>query len=145
MVTVDEGEVDFLVSSPVVYPTQCGYTVKNPAGEVVIDETSTSEAPPSTLNYVICESTASSVAEAESTDSSISIFPNPVNTTAQLQGLSPDEAWEVDILTIDGKLIHRQNGVGNRVLNVSNIPAGFYAVQVSRSNGTTNVLRLVKE
>ena len=34
MVTVNEGEVDFLVSSPVVYPTQCGYTVKNPAGEV---------------------------------------------------------------------------------------------------------------
>ena len=144
MVTVDEGEVDFLVSSPVVYPTQCGYTAKNPAGEVVIDETSTSEAPPSTLNFVICETTASNVAEEEVAGGSISIFPNPVNTTAQLQGLGASEAWEIDVLSIDGKLIHRLNGVGNGMLDVSNIPAGFYAVQVNRSNGTTSVLRFLK-
>jgi hypothetical protein len=145
MVTVNEGEVDFLVSSPVVYPTQCGYTVKNPEGEVVIDETSTSEAPPSTLNFVICESTASSVSEAESTEPSISIFPNPVRTTAQLQGLRTNEAWKVDVLSIDGQVIHRQNGVGNGTLDVSSLPAGFYAVHVNRAAGTTHVLRLVKK
>ena len=144
MVTVDEGEVDFLVSSPVVYPTQCGYTVKNPAGEVVIDETSTSEAPPNTLNFVICESTASNVAEEEVAGGFISIFPNPVNSTAQLQGLSANEAWEANILSIDGKMIHRLNGVGNGMLDVSSLPAGVYAVHVNRAAGTTHVLRFLK-
>jgi hypothetical protein len=145
MVTVDEGEVDFLVSSPVVYPTQCGYTVKNPAGEVVIDETSTSEAPANTLNFVICESTASNVAEEEVAGGFISIFPNPVNSTAQLQGLSANQAWEANILSIDGKMIHRLNGVGNETLDVSHLPAGVYALHVVLSNGLTDVLRLVKK
>ena len=144
MVTVNEGEVDFLVSSPVVYPTQCGYTVKNPEGDIVIDETSTSEAPPSTLNFVICESTASDLSEEEVAGGSISIFPNPVNTTAQLLGFSANEVWEANILTVDGKVIHRQNGAGNGTLDVSSLPAGFYAVHVNRAAGTTHVLRFLK-
>ncbi|MBO73940.1 MAG: hypothetical protein CMD33_01555 [Flavobacteriales bacterium] len=144
MVTVEEGEVDFLVSSPVVYPTQCGYTVKNPEGDIIIDETNTNEAPPSTLNYVICESTASSVTEAESTDRSISIFPNPVFTTAQLQGFRADDAWEVDILNLQGQVVHQQSGVGNGNLDVSNIPDGIYAVQLKQSDSDTQVLRFLK-
>ena len=143
VVTVDEGEVDFLVTAPIVYPTQCGYTVKNPEGDIVIDESSTNEAPPSTLNYVICESTASSVAEAESTNPSISIFPNPVNTTAQLQGLSANEAWEVDILNLQGKVVRQLNGVGNDVLDATELPSGVYTVLL-RSLGTVRTLRMVK-
>jgi uncharacterized surface protein with fasciclin (FAS1) repeats/plastocyanin len=143
MVTVDEGEVDFLVSSPVVYPTQCGYTVKNPEGDIVIDESSTNETPPSTLNYVICESAASSVAEAESTDPSISIFPNPVSTTAQLQGLSANEAWEVDILNLQGKVVRQLNGAGNGVFDATELPSGVYTILL-RSSGTVRTLRMVK-
>ncbi|MAI23397.1 MAG: hypothetical protein CL828_05005 [Crocinitomicaceae bacterium] len=145
MVTVDEGEVDFLVSSPVVYPTQCGYTVKNPEGDIIIDETNTNEAPPSTLNYVICESTASSATEAESTDRSISIFPNPVFTTAQLQGFRADDAWEVDIMNLQGQVVHQQSGLGNGILDVSNIPAGIYAVQLKQSDSVVKVLRFLKD
>jgi hypothetical protein len=145
VVTVDEGEVDFLVTAPIVYPTQCGYTVKNPEGDIVIDESSTNGVPPSTLNYVICESTASSVTQAESTDPSISIFPNPVGTTAQLQGLSANEAWEVDILSIDGKVTHRQSGIGNGVLDVSHLPAGLYALHLNRINQEPKVLRFLKK
>ena len=66
MVTVDEGEVDFIVSAPIVYPTQCGYTVRNPEGDIIINESSTNEAPQSTLNYVICENTTSNFTESES-------------------------------------------------------------------------------
>jgi hypothetical protein len=119
--------------------------VKNPAGEVVIDETSTSEAPASTLNFVICESTASDVAQTEAAVARLSIFPNPVSTTAQLQGLRTNEAWEAKILSVDGNVIHRQNGVGNGTLDMSSLPAGFYAVHVIRYNGLTDVLRLVKK
>jgi hypothetical protein len=119
--------------------------VKNPEGDIVIDESSTNETPPSTLNYVICESAASSVAEAESTDPSISIFPNPVSTTAQLQGLSANEAWEVDILSIDGKVTHQQNGIGSGIVDVSHLPAGLYALQLNRINQEPKVLRFLKK
>jgi hypothetical protein len=68
-----------------------------------------------------------------------------VNTTAQLLGFSANEVWEANILTVDGKVIHRQNGAGNGTLDVSHLPAGFYAVHVIRSNGLTDVLRLVKK
>jgi uncharacterized surface protein with fasciclin (FAS1) repeats/plastocyanin len=143
MVTVNEGEVDFLVSSPVVYPTQCGYTVKNPAGEVVIDETSTSEAPPNTLNFVICESTASDIAEEVVAGASISLFPNPVSSTSQLQGFRVDEAWEVQVFSLLGKLVHSQSGVGNGLLNVADLPSGLYTVLV-RFSGTQQKLQLLK-
>lgn len=143
MVTVNEGEVDFLVSSPVVYPTQCGYTVKNPAGEVVIDETSTSEAPPNTLNFVICESTASDIAEEVVAGASISLFPNPVSSTSQLQGFRVDEAWEVQVFSLLGKLVHSQSGVGNGLLNVADLPSGLYTV-LFRFSGTQQKLQLIK-
>ena len=143
MVTVNEGEVDFLVSSPVVYPTQCGYTVKNPAGEVVIDETSTSEAPPNTFNFVICESTASDIAEEVVAGASISLFPNPVSSTSQLQGFRVDEAWEVQVFSLLGKLVHSQSGVGNGLLNVADLPSGLYTVLV-RFSGTQQKLQLIK-
>lgn len=143
MVTVDEGEVDFLVSSPVVYPTQCGYTVKNPEGDIIIDETNTNEAPPSTLNYVICETTASLIGEAEVSNTRISLYPNPVTAVTQLQGLGEFEAWEAEILSIDGKIVHRQRGVGNGTLDVATLPNGLYTVHL-QSDARRRALRFVK-
>ena len=143
MVTVDEGEVDFLVSPPVVYPTQCGYTVKNPEGDIIIDETNTNEAPPSTLNYVICETTASLIGEAEVSNTPISLYPNPVTAVTQLQGLGEFEAWEAEILSIDGKIVHRQRGVGNGTLDVATLPNGLYTVHL-QSDARRRALRFVK-
>ena len=143
MVTVDEGEVDFVVNAPVVFPTQCGYTVKNPEGDTVIDETSPNESPSSTLNYVICESTASDIAEEVVAGASISLFPNPVSSTSQLQGFRVDEAWEVQVFSLLGKLVHSQSGVGNGLLNVADLPSGLYTVLV-RFSGTQQKLQLIK-
>lgn len=143
MVTVDEGEVDFLVSSPVVYPTQCGYTVKNAEGDIIIDETNTNEAPPSTLNYVICETTASLIGEAEVSNTPISLYPNPVTAVTQFQGLGDLEAWEAEILSIDGKIVHRQRGVGNGTLDVATLPNGLYTVHL-QSDTRRRALRFVK-
>ncbi|MGB1122022.1 MAG: fasciclin domain-containing protein [Flavobacteriales bacterium] len=143
VVTVDEGEVDFLVTTPIVYPTQCGYTVKNPEGDIVIDESSTNQAPQSTLNYVICESSTSSLTEAGSTNQPISIFPNPVEAVAQLQGLDANEAWEVQILSVDGQVVHRQRGLGNGTLDVVTLPNGLYTVHL-QSDNRRRALRFVK-
>ena len=117
--------------------------MKNPEGDIVIDESSTNEVPQSTLNYVICESSASSVTAAESTDRSISIFPNPVNTTAQLQGLGANDAWVVDILNLQGKVVRKLNGAGNGELDATELPSGVYTILL-RSSGTMHTLRMIK-
>ena len=143
MVTVDEGEIDFLVNAPVVFPTQCGYTVKNPEGDTVIDETNTNESPSSTLNYVICETTASQIGEEEVSNTPITLYPNPVTAVTQLQGLGDFEAWEVQILSVGGQVVHRQRGVGNGTLEVATLPNGLYTVHL-QSDTRRRALRFVK-
>ena len=117
--------------------------MKNPEGDIVIDESSTNEAPQSTLNYVICESSTSSLTEEGSTNQPISIFPNPVEAVTQLQGLDANEAWEVQILSVDGQVVHRQRGVGNGTLDVVTLPNGLYTVHL-QSDSRRRALRFVK-
>ena len=145
MVAVDEGELDFLINAPVSEPTQCGYAIKNLEGELVIEESSTNEIPPSTLDYVICESTTTNIGESMAANTNLSLYPNPVHKVAQLQGLHEGEVWEAHILSIDGQLVHQQRGVGNSALDVSHLPTGVYAVQVKRTNQVVEVLRFVKK
>ncbi|HBE11713.1 MAG TPA: hypothetical protein DCY76_04670, partial [Flavobacteriales bacterium] len=59
--------------------------------------------------------------------------------------LSANEPWEVDILSIDGKVTHRQSGISNGVLDVSHLPAGLYALQLHRINHEPKMLRFLKK
>ena len=143
VVTVDEGEVDFIVSDPIVYPTQCGYTVRNPEGDIIINESSTNEAPQSILNYVICENTTSNVTEAESETQSIFFYPNPIFDYARLEGLNEGEAWELDILNSHGQMIRQQNGIGNDVIDATKLTSGIYTILL-RSSGRLYTFCMIK-
>lgn len=55
LVTVDEGEVDFIVTQPVVFSEYCGYIVRNEAGEILVDQNIEYEAPDDTEGVVVCE------------------------------------------------------------------------------------------
>ena len=143
MVTVDEGEVDFIVSAPIVYPTQCGYTVRNPEGVIIINETSTNEAPQSILNYVICENTTSNFTEAESEIQSIFIYPNPILDYVRLQGIDKGEAWELDIVNPQGKVIGQKSGIGNSVIDVTKLPSGIYTI-ILRLSGMFQTFCIIK-
>lgn len=61
------------------------------------------------------------------------------------QGFRADDAWEVDILNLQGQVVHQQSGLGNGILDVSNIPAGIYAVQLKQSDSVVKVLRFLKD
>lgn len=134
MVTVDEGEVDFLVGAPVVYSNLCGYTVKNPEGEIVIDETTPNQAPTSTFNIEICESTASNVVLLEQPSNPISLFPNPAAETAQIQGIGDLDTWLALVYTSDGRVALEQRGQGSERLDLTVLPAGVYTLQVAVDN-----------
>ena len=66
-----------------------------------------------------------------------------MSTTAQLQGLSANEAWEVDILNLQGKVVRQLNGAGNGVFDATELPSGAYTILL-RSSGTVRTLRMVK-
>lgn len=145
MVTVDEGEVDFVVTPAVSFPNQTGYIVKNTSGEIVIDETSTNEAPPSTFNLEICESTTSHIGGTAMAFNALSLFPNPVGTTAQIKGLAFNETWEAIVYGANGKVVHQQRGVGNEAVNVGTLAAGLYNLQLRVTGKSYEAIRFVKE
>jgi hypothetical protein len=145
MVTVDEGELDFVVTPAVSFPNQTGYLVKNTSGEIVIDETNTTSTPPSTFNFEICESTASNVVEEAFEANALSLFPNPVGTAAQIKGLPNDETWEAHVYSVNGKIVHRQRGVGNEAINVGTLPTGLYNLQIRVTGNSYEAIRFVKE
>jgi uncharacterized surface protein with fasciclin (FAS1) repeats/plastocyanin len=145
MVTVDEGEIDFVVTPAVSFPNQTGYIVKNTSGEIVIDETSTNEAPPSTFNLEICESTTSHIGETAMDFNALSLFPNPVGTTAQIKGLAFNETWEAIVYGANGKVVHQQRGVGNEAVNVGTLAAGLYNLQLRVTGKSYEAIRFVKE
>ncbi len=145
MVTVDEGEIDFVVTPAVSFPNQTGYLVKNPSGDIVIEETSTTMAPPSTFNFEICESTASDIGEEAFDANALFLFPNPVGTTAKIKGLATDETWEAHVYSVNGKIVHRQRGVGNEAINVGTLPTGLYNLQIRVTGKSYEAIRFVKE
>jgi hypothetical protein len=145
MVTVDEGEIDFVVTPSVTFPSQTGYTVKNTSGNIVIDETSTNEAPPSTLNFEICESTSSNVIESEIVADMFSLFPNPVGISAQIKGLEPNETWEAVVCSAEGKMSHQQTGTWNEAIRVETLAPGLYTLKLRVSGGGYQAIRFLKE
>ena len=145
MVTVDEGEIDFVVTPAVSFPNQTGYLVKNTSGEIVIDETNTTSTPPSTFNLEICESTASDIGEVGFDANALSLFPNPVGTTAQIKGLASNETWEAIVYGANGKVVCQQRGVGNEAVNVGTLAAGLYNLQLRTIGKSYEPIRFVKE
>jgi hypothetical protein len=118
--------------------------VKNPEGDIVIDESSTNEAPPSTLNFEICESTASNVVLLEQPLNPISLFPNPVVEAAQIQGLTDLDTWLASIHSAEGRMVAEQRGHGSESLDLTDLPAGLYTLQLRVATKGTKALRFVK-
>ena len=143
MVTVDEGEVDFLVNAPLSFPTGCGYTILNPAGDVILEEIDLNQEPPSTINLVICEDIASNLGELDPANDPLGLYPNPVFSTAQITGLQKHETWQADVVSSDGKILYQQSGIGNGMLQVEQLPEGLYSV-VLRTADAVYTVRLVK-
>lgn len=145
MVTVDEGEIDFVVTPAVSFSSQTGYIVKNTSGSIVIEETNINEAPPSTYDFEICESAATNVIESEITSGALSLFPNPVGESAQIKGLEPNEIWEAIVYSAEGKIGHQQRGVRNEAIRLEKLAPGLYTLQLHVTGRDYQAIRFVKE
>lgn len=145
VVTVDEGEVDFVVSAPIIYPTQCGYTVKNPEGNIVIEETNTTEAPLSNYDVEICASNTSNSDELTILAPSIAVFPNPVSSFLNIEGIGTAKKWHATIFNAEGKMVHQEECTGSEAIDVTRLRAGLYTLKLDAFGGSSKSTRFVKE
>ena len=145
MVNVWEGEVDFVVSTPVAYADQCGYQVQNPAGDLVVEDNVLGQLPGNALNVVVCEPETSATTNLGTEREPLRLHPNPTATSFQLQGFQGQESWEVQLIGLDGKRILERSGVGAESVSVEGLPSGLYHVIVQFGEGEAQGFRLVKE
>lgn len=144
MVNLWEGEVDFVVIMPVAYPDQCGYQVKNPEGDLVVEDNVLGQLPGNALNVVVCEPETSSTGHLGA-ERSIRLHPNPTATSFQLQGFNGQESWKAQLFGLDGKRILEWSGVGAEPVSVEVLPSGLYHLIVQFDEGEAQGFRLMKE
>ena len=145
MVNVWEGEVDFVVIMPVAYAEQCGYQVKNPDGDLVVEDNVLGQLPGNALNVVVCEPEMSATTNLGTERAPLRLHPNPTAASFQLQGFQGQESWEVQLIGLDGKRILERSGVGTEPVSVEGLPSGLYHVIVQFGEGEAQGFRLVKE
>lgn len=71
---------------------------------------------------------------SEDITSPISVYPNPNNGTFQIDLSNTIDKWQVNILSVDGKVIFNQK-VSNSTFKIENLNKGFYIVQAITSQG----------
>ncbi|SDS92816.1 T9SS type A sorting domain-containing protein [Winogradskyella sediminis] len=65
----------------------------------------------------------------------VKLYPNPVTDTLHIQSTAQIES--VTIYTINGQLVKQSQGIDNGI-NVSNLPAGLYLIQMQTATKTVN-------
>ena len=145
MVNVWEGEVDFVVIMPVAYADQCGYQVKNPDGDLVVEDNVLGQLPGNALNVVVCEPATSATTNLGTERAPLRLHPNPTAASFQLQGFQGQEPWQVQLVGLDGQRILERSGVGAEPVSVEGLPSGLYHVIVQFGEGEAQGFRLVKE
>ena len=123
MVNAWEGDVDFVVTLPGAYADQCGYEVRNPDGDLVVEDNVPGQDPGNALNVTVCDPGVSATANLEA-QRDLHVHPNPATTFCQLQGLNGQEPWEAQMFGLDGKRILEQNGIGTDPLSVEGLTPG---------------------
>lgn len=143
MVNVWEGEVDFVVTLPVAYADQCGYEVRNPDGDLVVEDNVLGQNPGNALNVTVCDPSVSATTNLEA-QRELQVHPNPATTSCQLQGLNAQEPWEAQVFGLDGRLVLQQSGVGTEPMSVEGLTPGLYHLIVQFGEGEDRNFRLIK-
>lgn len=78
------------------------------------------------------------IAENETTDNRIKLFPNPANEKIHVQSLTPVK--EISIFTAQGSLIYQSREIP---VSVKEWEKGVYFVRIEEENGNTSVIKLM--
>ncbi len=72
------------------------------------------------------------------------LYPNPVSNRVYIQGNPEDNAIEVELFDLSGKMLKKEFIASGASIDVSTLPKGIYAVQISDSKNL-QTLKLVKQ
>jgi hypothetical protein len=83
------------------------------------------------------------VSESQINGSRFKIFPSLASKDIYIEG--PEALYPLTILNSRGQLVYSNNNFsGNQKIDVSNLPAGHYFIQISSDNGLESI-RFVKQ
>jgi uncharacterized delta-60 repeat protein len=104
--------------------------------------------------YTLVSDTVTGVAEvAADNTNSLLFYPNPCQDEALLKyTLATNETLTINIYDITGRLVepvitgeNKQAGSYEQPLNLDNLPAGFYILNLSNTNSQSLSIKLIKE
>ena len=133
--------VPFFVAAPV--STLDPSTKKG--GDIVIEETNTTEVPPSNYDVEICTSNTSNSDELTILAPSIAVFPNPVSSFLNIEGIGTTKKWQAAIFNAEGKMVHQEECTGSEAIVVTQLRAGLYTLKLDAFGGSLKSARFVKE
>ncbi len=108
-----------------------GTTGSSWRSDMAIDNVSVTNAP---ANIAPIASNASLSFDTE--EISISVFPNPVVNSLRIQ-MKGYEVSQYSVIALSGKIIEIGSIDGEKTINMSNLPAGYYLVKIDHEEGTT--------
>ena len=141
-VTVEEGEVDFFVNPGVYFPESCGYVVRNPDGELVVDQDLPAQVPENAEGVLICES-SNGVGEMQESLLGVQLYPNPAVGRVALLGLAPGLPWEAELMSTTGQIRQSFQGVGPQELHLHHGAPGLFLLRLVARTGEAKTFRLV--
>ena len=100
-----------------------------------------------TLSFTVNIITA--VGPDPGTSTGMRLYPNPVSSTLTLDQLKASDLWKtLEICSIDGKSSYVNTNISNQTsinLSVSGMAHGLYLLVLKKANGTTAVMKFVKD
>lgn len=84
------------------------------------------------------------VGVSEITNNTITIYPNPVQHTLNIQAIDLNSIENYSIITLDGKTM-QSDRLNQASIDLSNLESGVYLLQLTSINGTITTTRFIKQ
>lgn len=72
------------------------------------------------------------------------IYPNPSNHSIQIQGVDFKEGVRIKIISIEGKIL-KDEVTQQSIINISDLSAGMYFIELADATGKTGTKKIIKE
>lgn len=118
---------------------QAGQTSVRPDGLVVVPQIFVTKETFRKIRIQVYDPTVDSE-EAESLPFNLNLFPNPTSGLIYL----PENALQIRVLDLNGRLILEKQGAGISEIDVSSLPNGLFLLEISENGGRRKTGKFVK-
>ena len=76
-------------------------------------------------------------------ESALTVFPNPTKGQITLSGIANGTLWNAELRSMDGRLIRRFNGNGQKSLDLTGVVEGLYLLNVMDDNTSSRSVQVI--